>query len=638
MTRSPLALPHIPALDGLRGLAVLGILLFHAGHLHGGWLGVDLFFVLSGFLITSLLLTEFENTTAISLRRFWGRRARRLIPALLLVLLGVAGYAAVFAEPSELSRIRADGLATLFYVANWHAISAGQDYWAMFRAPSPLDHAWSLAIEEQFYLFWPPIVLFAVSRFREPTKGVTICATLLALLSALWMIALFDPSEGTARVYFGTDTRAAATLVGAALAAVLRPTMQCWPGESRGAADVSAIGAICLLAAAWFLVEGADPAVYRGGLFVLQLAAAAVIAGVVVAPRGVAARVLAVAPLRLLGVVSYGVYLWHWPLYIVLVPERLGLVGVPLTVVRITATLAVASVSYILLERPIRRGVASPLRLAWSGGVGAVLVVVALLASTPELPPSAPEHPTAVLVAVLPGQRGRDLVIVGDSVAQRLGGALGERAAARGLNSLGLGAFGCVVMDSDGVRFDGKKVIALKHCDAWRNRWRRVIGRNSPQVVLVIEGGAGLGERLVGGEWQRPCTPAYDEAFLSDWTETLTFFAERGARTVIVELPPPVAIDDAAGRSHPWAAAAPDSSKGRMACHGKLRREAARRVGAAVLDMREFVCPAGRCGRRVDGVQLRPDGMHFDGEGASVAADWLLDRLLEQGLLERRGS
>ena len=132
-------LRHVPALDGVRGAGVLGILFFHAGHLTGGWLGVDLFFVLSGFLITSLLLAEFERTGSISIASFWGRRARRLLPALFAALLGVAVYAAAFASPDQLARIRADALATLLYVANWNAIFAGYDYWELFQAPSPLE-------------------------------------------------------------------------------------------------------------------------------------------------------------------------------------------------------------------------------------------------------------------------------------------------------------------------------------------------------------------------------------------------------------------------------------------------------------------------------------------------------------------
>src|SRR5664279_6531447 len=152
-------IPRVRALDGLRGAAVAGVLLFHGGHLLGGYLGVDLFFVLSGFLITSLLLVEAGARGTVGLGHFWARRARRLLPALALLMVGIALYCMVIASPTELAQIRGDALATLAYVANWRAVGASQNYWALFSAPSPLQHTWSLAIEEQFYLIWPLVFL-----------------------------------------------------------------------------------------------------------------------------------------------------------------------------------------------------------------------------------------------------------------------------------------------------------------------------------------------------------------------------------------------------------------------------------------------------------------------------------------------
>src|SRR5712692_9104137 len=150
---------RLRALDGLRGAAVVAVLLFHAGHLVGGYLGVDLFFVLSGFLITGLLLGEWGRSGRVGLGGFWARRARRLLPALFVMLGGGAAYAAFVASPTQLAGIRADAVATLGYVANWRSILSGHSYWTIFSAPSPLAHTWSLAIEEQFYLAWPLIVV-----------------------------------------------------------------------------------------------------------------------------------------------------------------------------------------------------------------------------------------------------------------------------------------------------------------------------------------------------------------------------------------------------------------------------------------------------------------------------------------------
>ena len=165
----PISFGYVPALDGLRAIAVLGVMLYHGGAplVGGGFLGVNMFFVLSGFLITSLLLGEWTKRMTIRLGQFWARRARRLLPALLVMLVGVAIYAKVFATPGEFADLRLDSLSTLFYVANWHFIFGGSSYFDQTAQPSPLEHMWSLSIEEQFYIVWPPVALFMLRLGRR---------------------------------------------------------------------------------------------------------------------------------------------------------------------------------------------------------------------------------------------------------------------------------------------------------------------------------------------------------------------------------------------------------------------------------------------------------------------------------------
>ena len=216
-------LAYMPALDGIRALAVAAVLLYHGevSWAQGGYLGVDAFFVLSGFLITSLLLAEWRGEGRIALSAFWARRARRLLPALFLVLAGVAVYGAVVAAPVELDQLRRDGLSALGYVANWGQIFSHQSYFQSFAAPSPLRHTWSLAIEEQFYLVWPLLVAGVLRWRRGSFRSLTMITGALLVASATWMVLLYTPGADPTRVYYGTDTRAQSLLMGALLALVL---------------------------------------------------------------------------------------------------------------------------------------------------------------------------------------------------------------------------------------------------------------------------------------------------------------------------------------------------------------------------------------------------------------------------------
>ena len=336
-------------MDGLRALAVLAVVWYHLSprSLPSGYLGVDVFMVVSGFLITGLLVREFDRTGRVHLAAFWGRRFRRLVPALVLMLFAVALWTHL-AGPRALSpSIHSQGLAALFYVSNWKLIADGVTYGGAVGASCPLVHLWSLAVEEQFYLLWPPLLVGLLTISRGHRRRVAVVAGLGALASALLMARFFANGHDTIRAYYGTDTRAQAFLIGA-LAALVAPQLR-----ERGRLVVRRLGVIGLAGLAVVVLTDVPDLLYRGGFAVVAvLAAFAVVATTMPGP---VTRGLDRAPLRAIGRVSYGIYLWHWPAITLLTPERLGLTGLPVTVVRLAATGAGAAGSWFAIERRLPR-------------------------------------------------------------------------------------------------------------------------------------------------------------------------------------------------------------------------------------------------------------------------------------------
>ncbi|HET8629417.1 MAG TPA: acyltransferase family protein [Thermomicrobiales bacterium] len=362
-------LPYLPGLDGLRAVAVGAVLLYHAGvaWLPGGFLGVEVFFVISGYLITGLLLNEWDQRKRFALGTFWGRRARRLLPALFL-LLAVTLTVFILVAPGEVARVRGDALAACLYVTNWYYIVKQVSYFEAVGRPSPFQHLWSLAIEEQFYLVWPLILTVALRRW--PRRRVL--GGILAGAVASWalMALLYRPGADPSRVYYGTDTRAAGLLVGAALAFAWAPwrERQREPWVGRAALDLAGLGALGALV--WLMTRLTEyqPFLYRGGFTLVALVTAATIA-LAVAPRArLLPGLLELPPLRWIGVRSYGIYLWHWPVFVLTRPHLdLPFGGVPALLLRIAAAVGLAALSYRYVETPIRTGAfGRAVRAAWA--------------------------------------------------------------------------------------------------------------------------------------------------------------------------------------------------------------------------------------------------------------------------------
>lgn len=352
---------YIPALDGLRAFAVLAVIAYHMRMpwAPGGLLGVTIFFVLSGYLITSLLLIEYDNTKKIDLPQFWLRRIRRLVPAIVFVIVCTIVLCTVF-NHALLTKMRPDIVPSLLFFNNWWQIFHDVSYFEALGAPSPLAHFWSLAIEEQFYLIWP-VVLFISMKMGAKKTTLRNATLILALLSALEMALLFSPTADPSRVYYGTDTRAFSLLIGAWLAFV-------WPSHMLGAKGsvrltkqvrsiLDAVGGLALagLLLMVALSNGFSPFLYRGGLVLCSLLTAVVIA-VMVHPASRVGRIAGSAPLVWIGKRSYGIYLWHYPLLLLMNPNPSVETPWWLYLLQLAVVFACAAFSYRFVENPIRKG------------------------------------------------------------------------------------------------------------------------------------------------------------------------------------------------------------------------------------------------------------------------------------------
>ncbi len=680
-------LGRIPALDGIRAVGIGLVLLFHGGFswAGGGFFGVDVFFVLSGFLITGLLVSEFGQNGGIGLGRFWGHRVRRLVPALLALLVAVALYGAFLAPPDTLGQLRGDAIATLLYGNNWHQVAGGQGYFAALNTPRPLLHTWSLSIEEQFYLVWPLVVL-GILRFARSLRVLLAVTVVGAVASAVAMSVLFAGGAGEARAYYGTDTRAQALLVGAALAVLLAhplprrrasrvPTTSLvrdlrLPAAAR--AGLAAAGVAGLAVVAWMsVVDNSTTAwIYHGGFALVAVATAAVIASVALVPTGAVARTLSVRPVRYVGSISYGLYLWHWPIFVVLDHARTGLEGWPLFVVRLAVSFGVAVVSYHFLEMPIRRGA---LR-GWRGWTAAPLAVggtaVALVVATAGAAPAvsalpvtassvtasaaakpAPSGPAfsdqaaagtnPIVPAVAAGTGGPvRVLLLGDSEASFLGFGLGAEAAAHDVYYAGDGVFGCGLLTNT-TRFHGTIVPqqtgyrgghAPVPCGTQLARWTADLTTFHPDVVLLADGEYEVRDQLVGGRWTHLGVPAFDALERAALTRAVATLRSTGAAVVLLTAPYYHQLEQPDGAS--W----PEDAPARVDRYNALLRQVAAAAGPGVVvaDLGARLDPGGHFTSTIDGVQVRfSDGIHVTPAGARMVAPWLLGEAVSLGTAVR---
>jgi peptidoglycan/LPS O-acetylase OafA/YrhL len=621
---------------------VLGVLFYHSGEswLPGGFLGVDAFFVLSGFLITSLLVDERVRTGGIAFARFWIRRARRLLPALFLLFLGVAVYAATVAAPTDLGRIRADGFASLGYVANWRFVFSGQSYFDQFGVPSPLRHLWSLAIEEQFYFIWP-VVVFIVMRGRRAALGRLLTVTVvLTVASAALMSILYSPGSDPSRVYYGTDTRAQSMLIGAVVAILFAMRGVATDRGTSVALRIAGVLGAAYTLWAWSALDERSEWLYRGGYAVGAIAVAAVIAAMIQPRTGALGKGLSLRPIRWIGAISYGLYLWHWPLFLVLTESRTGLDGVALLVVRFAATFAVATASYYLVEQPIRHGALPRWRGAFAVPVAAGLVAGAFVLSTvnarPSLADLAGDRSTRAPSATELGQRSTAdeppvrVLTVGDSVAFALSLGLQQTAPTDGLAVWNYGELGCSLeRDGDPV-LGGELQVGSAKC-RWEQRWPALLDQVQPDVVVALFGAWDVLDYSVQGRLMPVGTPERDALFLSELDAAADLLTSRGSKLVVLTVPyfsrPEVDTATIWTEFQPWRV---DSINALYRAWVKDNPDR-----ATLIDLNRRVSPGGQYADIIDGIQVRGDGVHFTATGAVWVSEWLNPQLERIGLRNR---
>jgi peptidoglycan/LPS O-acetylase OafA/YrhL len=644
---------HVRSLDGLRGVALLGVVAFHlssleggerAGVLGGGWLGVDLFFTLSGYLITSLLLAEVEATRRVDLRAFWRRRVRRLQPAALVAITATVLTAAWWSAPGTARVVRNEALAALSGVANWQFLWAERPY-AAGNSPSGFEHFWSLAVEEQFYVVWP-LAIALLARLvggRRRRLGHVVLGVSAAGIAGSWLLLATQPLQ---RAYLGTDARMGAILLGCALSVLLPLERFERVALARSRAGWLTVLGLGVSAALW-LLAGWPPKLSLAVVLPLQgLATVATLAGLVLAPQSAPSRLLGTRALVGIGRVSYGAYLWHWPVFVLLTPERVGGGWLLTTAVRLAVVTALTLLSWRLVEGPVRLNLVLPRTRVALPVVAIAVAGIAVLSARAVAPTPAwarsdgrlvvgrTAPASASLPAASPNPPKRVLV-VGDSIATSLvsgptetlqagTGHLMERLAERGIASAAATIAGCPVAE---MAFVAESGVNRSCIELQRKRLPPAMEEFRPDLIVWYSRQEAYPIQLDDG---RTTDDAGERR--ARYEARLRWFAERGAKVLLVSPGP-----NGAGHESEAPLGRPES----MVELDRTIAEVARAnpdVVVGAVHMREVLCNGARRGcpdRRPDGGRYRIDGIHYLGPGEELVSEWLAARIAAIDLTPR---
>jgi peptidoglycan/LPS O-acetylase OafA/YrhL len=631
-----------PSLDGIRAIAVLSVLVYHlnADWLPGGYLGVDIFFVMSGYLITSLLILEHQRDGRISLTGFWARRVRRLLPALAAMITGVAVYYAVFAGELELIGLRGDLLSALFYAANWRFISSGQSYFEQYVAVSPVRHTWSLAIEEQFYVVWP---LVAMVTLRWRRSRFVVFVALLASISVGLMGYLYDAADPS-RAYFGSGARVHQILVGVLLAATLSGALA---EQARRFGRVLLPGAVLVLGSALVWLHDEAPLYYSGGSFVIAVAVAIVIAGL---EGGHPFRSpLSWSPMVQIGLVSYGLYLWHWPVIQIITARWGPTTELKYAVLAAAVSTVVTLASYVLIERPIRKrttlfGASVTPRFLLLGVpvVSAATLAVVMVTTDSAVQPDWAAGGTAPAILQNIDENGAGdsaesdalpmVAVVGDSVSVSLLPGFRQLADANALILLEAATPACPVGYQPLFNELGEISPYAEACEQGVRPGHDAVVAAEPDLVVWHDLQSVLARRAESGEILLPGTPEWSKALRAEWRLVLDRFLHADIEVLLV-LPPLRSADEFGGCEssvRPGRCATIQAQDAIIrAVTFEFWDDVASMPGVHTVDLDDLVCPGGNpCPELVDGVALRAqesDQTHF----TEVGALWLVPKLLQ---------
>lgn len=635
--RQPAAQQRHAALDGYRGLFVILVILFHLGvtRLSGGWIGINHFFVFSGFLITRILISEHAQTGHIDAVRFYIRRARRVVPAMLIVV-GAVLVASVLIGTAEQRKLwGGDALSTLGFFLNWRLSARDDAYFDQFGQPSPLRHAWTLSVEEQFYVVVPFLLLAIciVARRRWMRAGIVMA---LAGGSALWTAHLAQ-TAGQSRLYYGTDTRVQALLVGAAVGFMIgrgsdgrRPRPL-----PRGLTEAMGwIGFAISLSAVFFLSESTQWVYTHGGVLLFAVAAGLIGWSAVDERPSLLNQLMRTRPLPYLGRISYGLYLYHWPIHL-----WFPLDALPVIVsagIQMVLTVVVAAASYRYIEAPILahglRGLPITNRMrGWSVGAVVAAVVTGSLvlwsSSPPAISGSQPDL-VAGQAQYTPGRAPNHVAVLGDSVAKQLienfpGGSYPQ------VRLIDVTHEGCDFLDAP-MMTGGREVPTQAPCRQARETWPEKVRETKAEVLLVF-GWTSLAypHRSLDGQVVRAPQPGYQTMIEGELTSMLSRLRGAGGRQLqLVTLPcRNLPKDESIGQSKATSSdlkQVRDVVRDPTWINGVMKGWAARHPrDVRVLDLQQATCPQGYVEQQ-QGIRLFADQAHFSAQASPMIWKWLL--------------